>query len=283
MDDPGGSSPEIAVLLACGSLPAPAELAGQGAGRVYAGHEFCERLLPDKEHLARVLEQAGKAGVRVTLVTPFLSENGIRALGDLLAAAAKAGCPNLEVVFNDWGTCELLGAFPRFKRTLGRLLCAKHVRGGEFPASFVDLLLAEQVSAVEFNFVRQLKEARDQLTARAIKTHFYYPFAYLTATRLCTSVSPGGGYFRDSIVSCSKECLKLRGEVRYRNKISGQVPSPAPRSPGSVLESEIMARGNAWFMKLGELPCEPWFRPDRIVLDQVYFGEPGGRGTGGER
>ncbi len=245
---------EKALLLDGAASPDFRELKRSGTDRIYIGHEFCERLLPGKDELIRVMELARGAGVKVTLLTPFLSEKGTRKFKELITEAVKPGAPELETVFNDWGAAGMLREVPRIKKVMGRVLSSRYMLCAEFPAEFLDVLDEIKVDAVEFNSATHFRAVREQLRDRGIRIHFHWPFAYLTATRFCSSVTLSGGYFRDSIVSCSRECADVSGVARYGR-----------------LKEEILVRGNAWFTEIAEDPGALDPKPDRVVFNHAYF------------
>ena len=84
------------------------------------GNEFCEHLLPSPDPLAAALAAARSRGMAFTLLTPYVSDRGIDELRRLLGAFDEDGG---EVVFNDWGTLNLLRReFPHLVPVQGRLL-----------------------------------------------------------------------------------------------------------------------------------------------------------------
>jgi hypothetical protein len=95
------------------------------ADRIYYGHETCERLLPSRRRAqAFAASLAQRPGSRLTLVTPFLTDDGLRrvlALIDILLT--RLG--ELEVVCSDWGLVHELSRERTVTLVLGRLLTAQ--------------------------------------------------------------------------------------------------------------------------------------------------------------
>ena len=90
--------------------------------RLYFGHEFCEKLLPDARDLARVADFCQAKGLRLTLVTPPVTQPGLARVGELLDWLEAHQAAD-EVVINDYGVLHLLRRrHPRLEPVLGRLM-----------------------------------------------------------------------------------------------------------------------------------------------------------------
>ncbi|MCX5896063.1 MAG: hypothetical protein NTZ51_09570, partial [Proteobacteria bacterium] len=90
--------------------------------RLYIGTEFCERLIPSLQQVKKILSFAEKRGLGLTLVTPFVTNQGLKKLEKVLALLAEQA-PGAEVVFNDWGVFQFLKeAQLPVTPVLGRLL-----------------------------------------------------------------------------------------------------------------------------------------------------------------
>ncbi len=92
--------------------------------RIYWGVEFCQNLIPNLIDTEKVLRFINQNNLRVTLVTPFVTERGLRRLNEMFKWFKKQKVKNLEIVVNDWGVLECLhtefNGF--FEVVLGRLL-----------------------------------------------------------------------------------------------------------------------------------------------------------------
>ena len=96
--------------------------------RLYYGQEFCERLIPSARDLIKVLSFVKKRRVSFSLVTPYLTDSGLKKLIPLLVLLKnrKIYC---EIVINDWGVLNLINRqYPNLSPVLGRLL-TKQKRG----------------------------------------------------------------------------------------------------------------------------------------------------------
>jgi hypothetical protein len=89
---------------------------------LYFGTEFCEDRLPDLDEASAYCAIARERGWEPTLLTPIVSQQGLRRLDRLLAGLAARGTKP-AVVFNDWGVLSLLRGAHRFlPRRGGRLM-----------------------------------------------------------------------------------------------------------------------------------------------------------------
>jgi hypothetical protein len=90
--------------------------------RIYWGAEFCQNLIPGVRDTAEALDFAKRNNLGFTLMTPFIAEDAIKKIENLLEFLCKK--VKCEVVLNDWGIAEMLrqrfpgGVIP----VLGRLL-----------------------------------------------------------------------------------------------------------------------------------------------------------------
>lgn len=193
--------------------------------RVYFGDEFCERLLPGTQELSRVLEQAGGSGRAFTLVTPYVTEQGlarVRVLLDLLPDGT-------EVVFNDWGVFRLLrSAYAGLVPVMGRLLTK--IKRGPRIMNFLDRLppaALEHYRSTNLDVPRYQRFLEDSGIHRAeldnplqgldlsgvsrnLHLSLYIPFAYVTTTRFCLAANADKpdkkGFI--GVFPCQQECRR---------------------------------------------------------------------------
>ena len=89
--------------------------------RIYIGDEFCSKRLPDVKDLKQQLKAADQQGLPVTLLTPVLTDGGIKACGKLFETFHQWDHA-AEVVVNDLGVLLYLKqTFPGFSLSMGRL------------------------------------------------------------------------------------------------------------------------------------------------------------------
>ena len=89
--------------------------------RLYFGQEFCEKLIASQSDLKKIVEKTLERKLDLTLVTAYVTEEGLEKTKDLLEYIAKLGI-ECEVVVNDWGVLHMVQNFPQLKPVLGRLL-----------------------------------------------------------------------------------------------------------------------------------------------------------------
>jgi hypothetical protein len=96
--------------------------------RLYFGNEFCEKLIPSLKDLKEVASFVRKKGLNFSLVTPYVTNVGLKRLSLSLELLTGLGI-SCEVIINDWGTLNLINhRYPNLKPVLGRLL-TKQKRG----------------------------------------------------------------------------------------------------------------------------------------------------------
>ena len=91
--------------------------------RIYWGTEFCQNLIPSLVDTERILRFVKKNSLKFSLVTPFVTEQGLKILKGIFSWFKKKGI-SCEVVVNDWGVLEYLNSelAGHFECALGRLL-----------------------------------------------------------------------------------------------------------------------------------------------------------------
>jgi hypothetical protein len=239
-----------------------AQLLERVAGRIspkraYVGNEFCQSLIPTPEHLSRICRTLWKSGVEITFLTPPVTDEGLEKLRVLFSWLARQEHA-VEVVFNDWGTLELLHQeFERLDPVRGRLL-NKILRDPRVtplynsPAAPEGIRAALQPSSLDTPFLRQLMS---RYRVRAVEldilvlspdadfrqlpfeVSFYFPYGFVTTGRQCMMGSlrlKSGGRFQPGL-SCQRECRLYLTEHRFS---------------GTTLETNGTAfyqRGNTFF------------------------------------
>ncbi|MBU4468559.1 MAG: hypothetical protein KKC39_07480, partial [Candidatus Omnitrophica bacterium] len=91
--------------------------------RLYWGVEFCQNLIPALVDTGKILRFVKENNLKFTMVTPFVTEQGLKRLKETFSwfREKKIGA---EVVVNDWGVLECLNREfnGSFEIALGRLL-----------------------------------------------------------------------------------------------------------------------------------------------------------------
>jgi hypothetical protein len=238
--------------------------------RLYFGAEFCERLMPSRQELEMALRISSQRSLSFTFMTPFVTNNGLGQLENLMEVLALA-MPDAEVVVNDWGVLHLLRTqYPELTPVLGRLL-NKSKRGPRimniieqipaetrsyFQGSNLDVpaavhFLKEQgIQRVEFDNVLQCLNLDG--TDSGIHKSLYMPFAFVSVTRFCLTANCDDPAKMDcvGIFPCGRECMKY----------SFNLFNPVMRLP-------LIRRGNALFFINENIPDVVNKRlVDRIVV-----------------
>lgn len=194
--------------------------------RLYFGNEFCERLIPTKQQINKVLAFTDKKNLAFTLMTPYVTNQGLRKLEDIISLVA-AKKPESELVFNDWGVFQFVKEQrPNVKPVLGRLL-TKMKRGprimnilDKVPAEtrtylrqsnlnvpdVTGFLKAEGIYRVELDNLLQGLDLHD--TDQTVHKSLYLPFAFVTTSRFCLSANCAEADKREyvGVFPCKKEC-----------------------------------------------------------------------------
>lgn len=250
--------------------------------RCVYGNEFCEHLIPQREHVAEVCEAAKLHGLAVTLLTPYVSDSGIDLLGALFECLSDAG-EEAEVVFNDWGVLNLLRReFPKLTPVQGRLM-NKSLRdprvtgvyaASDAPApalvslrrsnldcaSYTQFLSELGIGSVELDNLPQgvdLNFGGDGMKASA-----YVPFGFISTSRICMAAGmhydkrdkfqPGAG--------CHHECQTHLLEYTYSN------------TPFDNRDQKFYLKGNTYFYHHTEAMLRGLFEQARSgLIDRIVF------------
>jgi hypothetical protein len=220
------------------------------------GNEFCEHLIPSSAALEAALAAAQARHLKFTFLTPYVSDAGIARLRSLLDLLAQ--CEEVEVVFNDWGTLNLLrrdypGLIPVQGRLLNKSLRDPRItpmyaaapapasalavlqRSNLDCASYTSLLARFGVSCVEMDNLPQGNNL--DFAESGIKINLYLPFGLITTSRICLAAAlhyrkpdkfqPGA--------PCRHECQTHILEYAYTN------------SPFGNRNQKFYLKGNTYF------------------------------------
>ena len=114
---------EICRMVDCRRLPAiPAN-----CKRVYFGHETCEKLLPTFDEINNLLETAEKRQLKLTFVTPFLTERGMEKVQLFLSQLKSVNLTSFEIVSSDWGLIHWITQNKLGAPVISRFLTGQHV------------------------------------------------------------------------------------------------------------------------------------------------------------
>lgn len=203
----------------------------------YFGAEFCEHLIPSKDDVSRISQEAGIRGWKMYLVTGTAAISVVpryqRLLEYFVTLPMGAG-----VVFNDWGILAVLRRdFPSLQPVMGRLLF-KNKRfvyrsiapDGDFSPETKREILRFQVKAMrqtsfaipEYrSFLASLGVVRVDVDilpqgmelkgCESLSVGAHLPLGYLTSGRTCPLWNKGSRY--PSVDGCEKKRCLAGGKI----------------------------------------------------------------------
>jgi hypothetical protein len=234
--------------------------------RLYFGTEFCERLLPTPKLLEQVFNKSRDAALCFTLLTPFVTDAGMKNLVPLLEWL-DVNSEATEVVVNDFGVLHLLrNEYPSLIPVLGRLL-TKQKRGPRL-IRILDIVpdkmkqhfmgtptdIDDYRSLIEKYGIKRLEFDNPlQGVARLpwIPASIYYPYAYISTTRICLAADcENRKKVLRRIIPCAFECSRYMFTLTH-----DAMPVP------------LLLKGNTYFLKNETLPPDLNAQGiDRLVL-----------------
>jgi hypothetical protein len=236
--------------------------------RLYYGAEFCEIKIPDPKETAAAIVLARQTGADFTLVTPYVTDRGLKALAEVFEILPKEA--GLEVIFNDYGALRLLKMIrPEIPAVLGRLL-SNQKRGFGISSRSGDadegLVREWRHSGADTNVVREYLEAQgvvrieldnivqgiaSDLSLSPLSASLYYPYGYVTTTRYCPWAFDGQTWPNLGGV-CSRRCLQ------------GIIEEKA-----EIFNRDLFLAGNAQFFRNDAVPSEAELAG--MGIDRVVF------------
>jgi hypothetical protein len=239
--------------------------------RLYFGNEFCQRLIPGAKELDIAVGFAESKGLGFTLLTPYVTNDGMTGVQKLLDRLSERSVGS-EVVFNDWGVFRLIRkSYPGLRPVLGRLL-NKMKRGPRLMRflGFTPLETKEYLRSCSLetpHYQRFLQESGIRraeldnvfqgigldLHDSALRASIYVPYAFVTTTRFCQASACEDAGMEDEvgILECKKECRKYTFTLHH----------PAMPAP-------LFSKGNTKFVRNSEIPENLLSRGiDRIVFE----------------
>ena len=194
--------------------------------RIYFGQEFCERLLPKKADLGKVISFSLNKHVPLTLVTPYVTDRGLVKLEELIRLFVQK-MQGSEIVFNDWGVFQFIAENRlNVKPVLGRLLNKQkrgprimniidqvppetrdYYRGASLDVSVTAGFLKKKgILRVEFDNLLQGLDMHG--LNKEIKRSLYLPYLFISTTRFCLTANCDAGDTGVGVMPCYKECQK---------------------------------------------------------------------------
>lgn len=218
--------------------------------RLYFGNEFCQTLIPIAKTIEGILKYVYKKKLHLTLLTPFVTDNGLQKLTAIFKLLVTH-LNHVEVVVNDWGVLQMINEqYRSIQPVLGRLMfrqkrdprIANLIRGNQ-KAKIVSDGQGKKTIFLPKELPSSLKEAytktnidfyliRDFLLQNRIKrveldnliqglslnlpggisASMYFPYGYITITRYCHDSTP---VLDDKRIGyCRKECSRYFFKLR---------------------------------------------------------------------
>jgi len=235
---------------------------------IYFGSEFCQELLPGVRIAGTFCAYCAEHGLEAVLLTPLVTQKGLRRLTRLLDGLARRGW-RPAVVFNDWGVFELLRArYPSLPKRMGRLMnrglrdprleMKPAGQGGENTrraAAIRKLAVSLGIRAVESD--ADLEPGFLGTKASGLQRALHLPYTFASSGRNClekAAAAPSGkGVFnRDLDSGCNGPCRDVcRQELR----------------PDT--EKTVWRAGNTVFFE----PPTEWISRHLALADRVVFHE----------
>jgi hypothetical protein len=215
---------------------------------VYIGAEFCENLLPAPAELARQVKFFIKLEKKVRVLTPLLTEAGLKRFAACLKALAPLSPGGkVEITVNDLGAAALARRMaPGIPLSLGRLLYDN--------VFLFKKAILRLVNPASLEFLAELGVRRFEISSagRFPKTNFadkavkpllkdfavsvYYPYLNLSTARACltgmTPIPPGEAF---TGVKCRRECFVSSFKAEH-----------------PLIREELLVRGNTLFLEFPE-------------------------------
>ncbi len=219
--------------------------------RIYWGVEFCQNLIPALVDTGKILRFVKENNLKFTMVTPFVTEQGLKRLKETFSwfREKKIGA---EVVVNDWGVLECLHRefHGSFEIVLGRLLVRQQrdpvtknvlekqppfaIRGKDGKINIVIHKVPDQQyqdgarqSYVNSPFAQdllagfgvkrvELNNLLQGLNLKGIrlKKSLYTPFVNISTGRFCPMETRCQKIYRINV--CKRECQKYYGLLRKK-------------------------------------------------------------------
>ncbi|MBE6048016.1 MAG: hypothetical protein E7213_06390 [Clostridium sp.] len=195
--------------------------------RIYFGEEFCQNRLQQPQDFELVQKAVKERGKKLTLVFPYLTDEGIEKLDEILKVI-NLNEKELEIVANDWGTVyHLRKLYKDINIIPGRLLNKirrdPRIKSAEkfldektynifrssnlLTDSSLKFLKSQKVKAIEFDYPMQGLNLKDT----DLSYYVHFPIGYISTGRHCIfnpSVFKSGHDYKCNAKLCEKVTLK---------------------------------------------------------------------------
>jgi hypothetical protein len=212
------------------------------ANRIYFGEEVCEKRIPKVREIKILIKKLKELNLKLTFVTPYVTNNGLEKLENIITLLSNE-LKEFEVVFNDWGVFYFIKNYDNIIPVCGRLLnkmkrdprisnalnvnnvtidYKNYFGNTNLNGKYIrNYLTKNNVERLEFDNVFQ--ELTFKLPSN-ISGSIYYPYIYLTTTRLCRfhkknlySINHTLKIPKNCNQNCKNKMIKLKNENLREN------------------------------------------------------------------
>ncbi len=191
--------------------------------RIYFGNEFCQKLIPTREELEKILDFTLSKNLGFTFVTGFATDSDLNYLQDLLGIISNR-IPNSEIVINDWGMLDIVRKYnlmpivgrlltkqkrdPRILNLTGKLTegALERLKAAAISSYLARFLKNNSVERMEIDNLPQGISTNEYIKTEGLHISLYFPFNYVTTSRECifnnNPLQPEGGI----LPKCGKKC-----------------------------------------------------------------------------
>lgn len=257
----------------------------QVPSRVYFGTEFCERLLWTEAQVRKMAEICAANGLKMSLVTPYCSDQAIERICNILNACADVTEID-EIIVNDWGVLQRLKAdFPQYRRVFGRMLdkmkrdprMSKAEYHKHFSEKGLRILQSPTASSPEYQqFMTEQEVDRFEIDNVIQGLYLedtgnkhisvYVPYGFITNGKICQFAGINHEPQNKFQVGtkCSHECQRL---MQIMQKNLSVLPSETDEHLDKI---RVIRKGNTvFFMNHDVTQCLNDIHIDRIVYEPV--------------
>lgn len=209
--DPNIVISDVVKVLKVDTLRALHRMSMNEFHRIYFGHEFCERLLPDSDQFRCAVDIIRKRNKKLSVMTPSVTECGLDHIRGLVSALNEDD----EVVVNDFGVLNMMATeFSNpivIGRILGRIVIPSLVTARKDAGLFCRYLalLGPGICGLEVDGFNA--SCIDSFWTESIDIFLYATPIVWTTTKRCAFNSR-----RESLKKfcmCKRECLKTRAVI----------------------------------------------------------------------
>lgn len=198
--------------------------------RIYFGNEFCEFLIPSKKDIDVLVEKIKEKNLDFTLVTPVVTDYGLGKIQEVIEYLYELDINNFEVVFNDWGTMQLIKEkYNNLTLIAGRVLDKtprdprvkkddysyyfteegqSYIKKSSISSiSYQNILIKNNIMRAELDLLPQGYEMNN--CNIDVNVSLYIPYGFVTTGRLCMVRNLGSdNKFCFGEKKCSHNCKK---------------------------------------------------------------------------